>query len=90
MRHALRVTRKAVFLFALFTVVAVWSRPVTAQPAQAQSQDRQQEIQQLKDKLQQMNQMMGEVKVGNRRSGGPLASTTAFLQKLPNACCLRC
>src|SRR3981081_3894018 len=62
MRHALRVTRKAVFLFAVLTTAAVWSRLVTAQSAQAQSQDRQQEIQQLKDKLQQMDQMMGEVK----------------------------
>jgi hypothetical protein len=61
MRQALRVTRKAVFLFAVLTTAAVWSS-VTAQPAQAQSQDRQQEIQQLKDKLQQMDQMMGEVK----------------------------
>ena len=59
MRHALRVTRKAVLFFAVLTTAAVWSRPVTAQ---AQSQDRQQEIQQLKDKLQQMDQMMGEVK----------------------------
>ena len=61
MRHALRVTRKAVFLFAVLTTAAVWSS-VTAQPAQAQSQDRQQEIQQLKDELQQMEQTMGEVK----------------------------
>src|SRR5271168_2168138 len=61
MRHALRVTRKAVFLFAVLTTVAVWSS-VTDQPAQAQSQDRQQEIQQLKDELQQMEQTMGEVK----------------------------
>jgi hypothetical protein len=37
MRHALRVTRKAVFLFAVLTTAAVWSRLVTAQSAQAQS-----------------------------------------------------
>src|SRR3979490_2449070 len=43
MRHAIRVTRRAVFLFAVLTTAAVWSS-VTAQPAQAQSQDRQQEI----------------------------------------------
>jgi hypothetical protein len=61
MRHAIRVTRKAAFLFAVLTTAAVWSN-VTAQPAQAQSQDRQKEIQQLKDELQQMEQTMGEVK----------------------------
>src|SRR5260370_33601555 len=61
MRHAIRVTRKAVILFAVLTTAAVWSS-VTAQPAQAQSQDRRQEIQQLKDELQQMEQTMGEVK----------------------------
>ena len=32
------------------------------QPAQAQSPDRQREIQQLKEKLQQLDQMMGEVR----------------------------
>src|SRR5260370_14139392 len=61
MRHAIRVTRKAVFLFGVLTTAAVWSN-VTAQPAQAQSQDRQREIQQLKNELQQMEQTMGEVK----------------------------
>src|SRR6267154_4554605 len=61
MRHAIRVTRKAAFLFAVLTTAVVWSS-VTAQPAQAQSQDRQKEIQQLKDELQQMEQTMGEVK----------------------------
>jgi hypothetical protein len=41
-------------LFALFAICI--------QPARAQSQERQHEIQQLKDKLQQLDQMMGEVK----------------------------
>src|SRR5258705_3304641 len=85
MKHALRVTRKAVFLFAVFAA-AVWSRPVTAQ---AQSQDRQQEIQQLKDKLQQMDQMMGEVKAqinaletAEKPSPAP-SQTPAKAQKAP-------
>src|SRR5437879_6689164 len=67
MRHALRVTRKAVFLFALFTVAAVWSRPVTAQPARpretpASPEQQAQDVQQLKAKLQQLEQMMDEMK----------------------------
>ncbi|HSY36513.1 MAG TPA: DcaP family trimeric outer membrane transporter [Acidobacteriaceae bacterium] len=59
MRYALGVTRKAVLFFAALTTATVWSRPVAAQ---SQSQDRQQEIQQLKDRLQQLEQSMGEVK----------------------------
>src|SRR5437879_2441794 len=56
MRHALRVTRRAVFLFALFTVSAVWSMPATAQPAQpretpASPEQQAQDVQQLKAKL---------------------------------------
>src|SRR5271168_1686655 len=61
MRHALGVTRKAVFLFAVLTTAAVWSS-VTAPPAQAQSQYRQQEIPHPKDELQQLEETMGEVK----------------------------
>jgi DcaP outer membrane protein len=49
------ITSTAVLLFALS---AIW-----IQPAQAQSQDdRAQDIQQLKDKLQQLDQMMNEVR----------------------------
>jgi TolA-binding protein len=64
MRHALRVTRKAVFLFALFTVSAVWSRPVTAQPREtpASPEQQAQDVQQLKAKLQQLEQMIDEMK----------------------------
>ena len=59
MRHAPGVTRKAVLFFAVLTTAAVCSRPVTAQP---QSQDRQRDIQELKNRLQQLEQSMGEVK----------------------------
>jgi len=67
MRHALRVTRKTVFLFAVLTAAAVWSRPVTAQPAQpretpASPEQQAQDVQQLKAKLQQLEQMMDEMK----------------------------
>ena len=41
----------------LFPLSIIWPGPV-----RAQTQDRKQEIQELKDKLQQMDQMMGEVK----------------------------
>ena len=34
MRHALTVTRKAVLFLGVLTTAGVWSRPVTAQPAQ--------------------------------------------------------
>jgi hypothetical protein len=67
MKHAHGVTRKAVLFFAVLTTAAVWSKPVTAQPAQPQatnvSQEQQaQDVQQLKAKLQQLEQMMDEVK----------------------------
>jgi TolA-binding protein len=67
MRHPLGVTRKAVLFFVVLTTAAVWSKPVTAQPAQPQettlSQEQQaQDVQQLKAKLQQLEQMMDEVK----------------------------
>jgi len=89
MRHALRVTRKAVLFFAVLTTAAVWSRPVTAQPAQPQSQDRQRDIQQLKDRLQQLEQSMGEVKAqinaletAEKPSPAP-SQTPAKAQKAP-------
>ena len=41
----------------LFPISTIWNAPV-----RAQSQDRKQEIQELKDKLQQLDQTMGEVK----------------------------
>lgn len=59
MRCDLRVTRHAVAFLAILTLSAVWSKPLTAQP---QSQTREQEIQQLRDRLQQMDLMMDEVK----------------------------
>jgi TolA-binding protein len=67
MRHALGVTRKVALVLAVLTTAAIWSKPVTAQPAQPQekspSQEQQaQDVQQLKAKLQQLEQMMGEVK----------------------------
>jgi hypothetical protein len=64
MRHALRVTRKAVLSFALLTTAAVWSRPVTAQPQEtpASPEQQAQDVQKLKAKLQQLEQMMDEVK----------------------------
>ena len=41
----------------IISLLSIWSGPL-----QAQSQNRTQDIQQLKDKLQQLDQMMGEVK----------------------------
>jgi hypothetical protein len=48
MRHALRVTRKAVF-FVVLTTAAVWSKPVTAQPQEtpASPEQQAQDVQQL-------------------------------------------
>jgi hypothetical protein len=60
MRSNLRTTWKVITSTALllFALSAVW-----IQPAQAQSPDeRKQDIQQLKDKLQQLDQMMNEVR----------------------------
>ena len=67
MRHALRVTRKTIVFFAVLTTAAVWSRPVTAQPAQpretpASPEQQAEDVQQLRVKLQQLEQMMDEVK----------------------------
>ena len=64
MRRDLRVTRKAVAFLAILTLSVVWNRPLTAQPQQSSpSSDQQaQDIQQLKAKLQQLEQMMDEVK----------------------------
>ena len=61
MRHALRVTRKAAICFAVLTTAGVWSRPVTAQPRETPEQQAQ-DVQQLKAKLQQLEQMMDEAK----------------------------
>jgi hypothetical protein len=58
MRSHQRNALHSVSLIALFFLSTIWMPPV-----QAQSQDtRAQDIQQLKDKLQQLEQMMGEVK----------------------------
>ena len=64
MRHAFKITRKAAFLFAVLTTAAVWSRPVTAQPRETPTSPEQQaqDVQELKVKLQQLEQMMDEVK----------------------------
>jgi len=58
MRCDLRVTRKAVALLAILILSVVWSKPAAAQ----QDAQTQQDVQQLKAKLQQLEQMMGEVK----------------------------
>src|SRR5271154_717928 len=58
MRLNLKDARNNASLIALLFISVIW-----VQPAQAQSQDtRTQDIQQLKDKLQQLEQMMGEVR----------------------------
>ncbi len=64
MRHARRVTPKVIFLFALLTVAAFWSKSATAQPQEtpASPAQRAQDVQELKAKLQQLEQMMDEVK----------------------------
>ncbi len=63
MRCDLRVTRKAVAFLAILTLSVVWSKPVTAQLQEPPSPDQQaQDVQQLKAKLQQLEQMMDEVK----------------------------
>src|ERR1700730_10338422 len=62
MRCDLRVTRQAFAFLAVLTLSVVWSKPLTAQPAQPQSQNTQQEIRQLRDRLQQMDLMMEELK----------------------------
>src|SRR5277367_1556452 len=77
MRLNLRNTWKnfnaTLLLLALF---AIWIRP-----ARAQSQDRQQDIQQLKDKLQQLEQTMGEVKAEiNRLEVAPPSPSPAPVQ----------
>ena len=59
MRSTLWIIRKDISS----TMLLVFSlSALCIQPARAQSQDRNQEIQQLKDKLQQLDQTMGEVK----------------------------
>jgi len=76
MRSNLRITwinfsSTTLLLFAMF---AVW-----IQPARAQTQDRKQEIQELKDKLQQLDQTMGEVKArisALEESGQPAGQQT--------------
>ena len=58
MRSNLKNARNSASLIAVLFISVIW-----VQPAQAQSPDtRAQDIQQLKDKLQQLEQMMGEVK----------------------------
>ena len=59
---------------AVFLLIA---SAISIQPASAQSQDRQQDIQQLKDKLQQLEQTMGEVKAElNRLEATPPSTST--------------
>src|ERR1700751_5675887 len=64
MRYAFGVTRKAVLVFVALTTTAVWSKPLTAQSQEtpALPQQQAQDVQQLKMKLQQLEQMMDEVK----------------------------
>jgi hypothetical protein len=64
MRRDLRVTRKALAFLAILALSVVWNAPLTAQSQESpQSADQQaQDIQQLRVKLQQLEQMMGEVK----------------------------
>ena len=64
MRRDLGVTRKAVAFLAILTLSVVWSKPLTAQSQESPpSPDQQaQDVQQLKVKLQQLEQMMDEVK----------------------------
>jgi DcaP outer membrane protein len=64
MRFDLRVTRKAIAFLAMLTLLVVWNRPLTAQSQESPSSTDQQaqDIQQLRAKLQQLEQMMGEVK----------------------------
>ena len=72
MRSSLRMIWKN---FTIITLVLSALSPLSIERARAQSQDREQEIQKLKDKLQQMDQMMGEVK----------AQITALEQSTPPA-----
>lgn len=80
-----RISFITLLLFAIFAICI--------QPAQAQSQDRQQEIQQLKDKLEQIEQMMNEVKgqigvledesaAGKGSDGGPSNSLVSAVTSL--------
>jgi hypothetical protein len=62
MRCDIRVTRKAVASLAILAVSVVWSKPATAQSQDAQTQQTT-DVQQLKAKLQQLEQMMDDVKV---------------------------
>ena len=64
MRCDLRVIRKAISFLATLTLSVAWSTPVTAQSQESSpSPDQQaQDVQQLKVKLEQLEQMMNEVK----------------------------
>ena len=64
MRCNLRVTRKAFAFLTILTLSVVWSKPGTAQLQEPPpfSDQQAQEVQQLKAKLQQLEQMMDEVK----------------------------
>ena len=83
MTHAHSVTRKAVLFIAALTAAAVWSKPVAAQDAQPQettasASQQAQDIQQLKVKLQQLEQMMDEVKGKlNELEGQPASNQPA-------------
>jgi hypothetical protein len=58
MRSNFKNIRKISSLIALLLIAIVWIQPARAQSSDAQAQD----IQQLKDKLQQLEQMMNDVK----------------------------
>lgn len=80
MRCDLRVTRKAVAFLAILTLSVVCSTPYTAQPQESRpfSDQQAQDVQQLKAKLEQLEQMMDEVKVKlNELEGQPAAAAHA-------------
>ena len=79
MRYVPRVTRKAVLFLAVLTIAVVWSRPVTAQMHETpvSPEQRAQDVQELKAKLQQLEQMMDEVKGKLNKLDGPPISNHA-------------
>jgi hypothetical protein len=82
MRHALRVTSKAAFAFALFIEAVLWNTALTAQVSQQQKtltspEQQAQDVQQLKAKLQQLEQMMDDVKGKLNELEGQSASNHA-------------
>jgi TolA-binding protein len=93
MRHALRVTRKAVLFFAVLTTATVWSRPLTAQPQEtpASPEQQAQDVQQLKAKLQQLEQMMDEMKGKlNELEGQPVSNHASEISAASTGPLKRC